>query len=275
MIFEHSSYRTYLKAALAERTAQNSKYSLRALARDLSVSPAVLSQVMSSKRNFSAHMALQVAQALKMDSTESEYFCLLAQYESEKHPTLKSALHSRLEHMQLARKRRSNVPRDLNVEIFKLISDWYHIPIIEMTELKRFKFNAANIAKRLGIARNEAEVAIERLERLQLIEKKQDGGYRKTNADYEFSAPMMDEALNKFHKQMVHKAGDAIEKQPRAQRLIASNTFSIDPRLLPKAQVLMNKFRKELVDLFNTGDENTQTYHLGLQLFKLTDSETT
>lgn len=273
MIFEHTSYRTYLKAALAEKTAQNPKFSLRAMARQLNLSPAILSQVMSAKRNFSAHTALHVAQTLKLDEAETEYFCLLAQYEAEKHPTLKSALHTRLEAIQANRKQHSPVPRDLNVEVFKMISDWYHIPIVEMTELKDFEFNATNVAKRLRITRNEAEVAIERLERLELIEKTPEGIYKKTNADYEFSSPLMNEALNRFHKQMLAKASDAVEHQKRGERLICSNTFSIDPKLLPKAEEIIRRFRKQLVELFNSSSENSETYHMGVQIFKLTESE--
>lgn len=276
MIFEHSSYRTFLKAALAEKSAENPKYSLRALANQLNLSPAILSQVMSSKRNFSLKTAYQVAQNLKLGPVESIYFCLLAQYEAEKHPALKSALHSQLEEVQKRQGvENGEVPRDLNVEMFKLISDWYHIPIIEMTELKDFEFSAEGISKRLGISRNEAEVAIERLERLELIEKKAEGGYRKTNNNYEFRSALMSEALNRYHSQMLIKATESMAGQARTERKIVSNTFSIDPSLLPKAEEIINKFRQEMVELFNTGTDNTETYHMGVQLFRLTQPEET
>jgi len=228
---------------------------------------------MSAKRNFSPKTAFRVAHNLKLKSGESDYFCLLAQYEAETHPVLKLALQTRLERILAKKRGAASSPRELSLEVFKLISEWYHIPIIEMTELKGFELTPTNIAKRLRITRNEAEVAIERLERLKLIEKKEDGNYRKTNTDYEFRSELMNSALNQFHRQMLGKAVDAIEGQTRQDRLIASNTFSIDPRLLPKAVNLIGKFREQLVELFNSSDENTHTYHLGLQLFRLTEEK--
>lgn len=271
MIFEHTSYRSYLRATLVEKTAQNPRFSLRGLARQLDLSPAVLSQVISAKRNFSPQTAFKVAQKLELDEAETEYFCLLAQFEAEKLPELKSALHTRLVEAQERRNPRANVPRDLSMEMFKMISDWYHIPIVEMTELKRFRFSPPNVAAKLGISRNEAQVAIERLERLELIECVGPEKYRKTNHSYVFNSPEMSAALNKFHGQMLNKAIVATSEQKREERFIASNTYAIDPKLLPKAHQLIEKFRADMVKLFDSSSENTQTYHLGLQLFNLTD----
>lgn len=272
MIFEFTSYRSFLRAELAERTFQNPRYSLRAFARQLKLSPAILSQAMSAKRNLSSRMAYQVAQNLKLSADESNYFCLLAQYELETHAELKASLHSQLEKLQRGRKRNGPVPRDMELETFKLMSEWYHIPIIEMTELHGFDFAPSNIAKRLGITRLQATAAIERLERLKLIERASDGKFKKTNSDYEFSSKKMSSALNKFHKQMLGRAVEAIDGQPRPERKVISNTFSIDPALLPQAEEILARFRQEMVALFNTGQTNTETYHLGIQLFKLTKS---
>lgn len=273
MIFQHTSFRTYLKAVLAERRGLNPGYSLRAFARQLDVSSAVLSQVMSAKRNFSPKLALKVAERLKLNEDENQYFCLLAQYEAASVPSLKAQLHSRLLEAQNKREKNGIVPHDYSVEIFKLISDWYHLPIVEMTELKDFKFTAENIAQRLGITKNQAEVAIERLERLEMIEQKPEGGYRKTHLDIHFRSEVMNAALNSFHRQMIGRAGDAVAEQKREERFIGSNTIAIDPKLLPKATELIAKFRDDLVELFNSGDKNTEVYHLGMQLFRLTKPE--
>ena len=275
MIFQHTSYRTYLRSVLAERASQNPKYSLRAFARQLDLSPAILSQAMNKHRNLSSEMAFRVAQNLKLNGQEAEYFCLLAQYEAEKLPSLRDNLAERL---SAARKRSPQAvaafPRDLSVDAFKLISDWYHIPMVELTQLKGFTLTASNAAKRLGISNNEAELALDRLERLHLIERLPEQGYRKTNEDYDFGSPFMNDALNKFHKQMLAKASDATTAQARAERQISSNTFSIDKRLLPKAAALTANFRREMVELFNTSEENTETYHLGIQLFQITQPPT-
>jgi uncharacterized protein (TIGR02147 family) len=273
MIYQYNSYRSFLRSALSERMTQNSKFSLRAFARQLDLSPAILSQVLSGKRNFSQQTSFKVSHRLNLNSEQSDYFCLLIQYETEKMPELRANLQERINKIKFRYTNKASLPVDLELEQFKLISDWYHIPIVEMTELKNFEFCAVNVARKLGISKLDAQVAIERLERLELIEKVEENCYQKTRSDYVFQSKNINFALNKFHRQMLNKAVDSLVGQKRSERQIVSNTFSIDPKLLPQACDLIEKFRSELVQLFNGSVENTETYHMGLQLFRLTEND--
>ena len=54
MVKDKFEYRKALRESFEEKKYRNSKYSLRSFARDLSVSPAALSQVLSGKRDFSS-----------------------------------------------------------------------------------------------------------------------------------------------------------------------------------------------------------------------------
>lgn len=268
MIFSHSSYRTFLKTVLAEKQLKNKAYSLRAMARDLGLKPAHLSALIKGKNGLSLTSAMRAAQALGLDDSATEYLCLLVQYEAAKIPRLKETF---LERMRAINK--TTEVKDLNVDLFKMMSEWYHIPILEMTVLEGFQLTAENVAKKLGISRIQAEVAIERLIRLELLERGADGRFRKAVDNYVFKSSKPNPALRAFHKQMIMKAHDSIETQSPEERYVGSQTFSINPNDLKEASEIINEFRKKMVDLFDRSEKKTKTYHLGIQLFDLTKGE--
>lgn len=268
MIFEHTSYRSYLKSVLAERITKNPAYSLRAMAKVLGIQPSHLSAVQNGLKNLSPESAAKIAAKLGLTREENDYFCLLVQYESTKEPELKATYLARLRELN----NRDEV-KDLSVDAFKAIADWYHIPILEMTTLTGFKFTAAGIAKRLGISSLEAQVAIERLERLELIEKDEKGQYRKTHHFGLFQSPHASQALRHFHKQMLTKAAEAIDEQAIPERYIGSQTFSINTADVAEARTMLADFQQKLATHFDRAERRNETYFLGMQLFRLTNKE--
>lgn len=265
MIFEHSSYRTYLKSVLAERITTNPAYSLRALARDLKIHPSQLSAIFGGRKGLSHTSALRAAKRLNLNADETEYFCLLIQYEAAPNNDVKDNVLTKLRALN-----RGTPMRELSVDLFKMISDWYHLPILEMTELKTFEYTPKNISVRLGITPIEAEAAIERLERLELIEKAEDGRYHKVQNNLLIQTPQSHQAIRNFHKQMLSRAAECFENQEPEDRYFGTQTFAIEPARLPEARVLVDRFRKEVVTLFDQDKNPTEIYQLGVHLFRLT-----
>lgn len=264
-VFEHSSYRTYLRSVLAERITRNPSYSLRAMAKALGLQASHLSSIHSGQKRLSAETAMKVAVNLGLGKTETEYFTLLVQYENAREPELKHEYQQRLSALN------SNGPvRDLSIDAFKMIADWYHIPILEMTNLTSVNVTPALASKKLGISTTEAQVALERLERLELIERDEKGRYAKVHGNAVFKAELPNLALRHFHKQMLEKATISLETQSPKEKYIGSQTFPIDLAQLESAKPIIEKFRRELVDHFIKGKRKTHVYHLGVQLFNLT-----
>lgn len=77
-ISDHSSCRVILQQILTQRQHRNARYSLRAFARDLHVSPSFLSEVLNGKYGLSKHLANQIADRLGFDEKARTHFCSLA-----------------------------------------------------------------------------------------------------------------------------------------------------------------------------------------------------
>lgn len=159
-----NDYKTILKEELASRCRQNPRYSLRAFARDLKLAPSRLSEVLSGKQGLSRPAAERIAKALGYAPGDIERFCDLVE-----------SLHARSKkNRDSARLRLKKVGGDsteiqLQADTVKLIADWYHFAILELTNIDGFRSESKWIAKRLGISEFEAQLALDRLQRLNLI----------------------------------------------------------------------------------------------------------
>jgi len=136
MLFEHSDYRSYLRAELATRCHKNPKYSLRAFARALNINVSQLSRIFKGEKSISYEKALKVAEILALGRKEKEYFCNLVNLSSAKSQEAKGLIEERLKEIH---------PKSqfytLELDAFRVISDWYHYAILEMIELRDFRPN--------------------------------------------------------------------------------------------------------------------------------------
>lgn len=154
----------------------------------------------------------------------------------------------------------------LELDKFLAISDWYHFALLDLTEIKGFTADFAWIANRLGISKYEAEIAVDRLIRLGLLEKTSANNLKKTKNCRIESIPSS--AIRKFHCQMIKKALKSIEEQKFEQRDISGTTFSVDPSKLDEAKKRIREFREEMNEFFSTGKKQN-IYQLNIQLFQL------
>jgi uncharacterized protein (TIGR02147 family) len=267
VIYEHTSYRNFLKSVVAERITVNPAYSLRAFARRLGITQPFLTEIIKGRKNFSAEGALKVAKALELDPAQAEYFCLLVQLESAKDPHLKESTSEKLKQLNPRRE-----VHDLSVEFFRLIADWYHLVIRNLADTSDFDWNPLSIAKRLGITRIEAEAAIERLLRLELIERdpKRPTRYRKTKDYILAQSAIPNQALRSFHRQMLGKAVESLETQTPQEKIVGSETFAFSPRQLKEANRIIENCFQQMIGLSKSNRSKTEVYHLGIQLFNVT-----
>lgn len=258
------SYRELLKLELADRVAANPSYSLRAMARQLKVSPAMLSALLSGKRNLSAKRAYDLARALKFSKNKTEYFVTLVQYDSARSNETRADLMEKL--IMLAPRTQAN---KLDLDNFKLIADWYHAGVLKMTATTQPTDSPSAISNFLGISMEQASDAVERLTRLNLLEKDTNGRLSQTNTWLQTTSEIPNEALRKFHEQMLHKAVEALTTQSPKQKFIGSETFAFDEESLQKATDIIEDCFKRVVQLANSQADTKNVYHLGIQMFRL------
>lgn len=258
-------YRDILKSELSNRKIVNPSYSLRAFARDLGVAPPVLSSVMNGKKGFSADKARKIAMQMKLDKEQAELFITSAGLTHSRSKKEREEFLGEVEKIQSRAKKYTKI----NLDYFKVISDWYHFAILELTYLKNFKPEICWIANTLGITEQDASDAIKRLIKLDLLSIK-NGQWTDT---FKFLATPDDipsNALKKFHTQLLQKSINAVHEQNVEDREYGSHIIAIDKNDLPKLKEHIREFSSRFEMLASKSNEKSHVYCMGVQLYNLT-----
>ena len=239
----------------------NPRFSLRAFARLIGLSAPFVSKVLSGQKNLSVNAAATVAEKLGYSPSEATQFCRLVQ--------MQGPVSAKARHLLDGDAEARNEYKSVDLEIFQMISDWYHYAILELSTCRGFKPTSDYVAKRLRISKLEASSALARLVRLGLLEKKQ-GTLKKTDRFIATPTDKASRALRNFHLQMIEKAKSALEEQPVETRDITGITVAIDAKKLDLAKTEIQKFRQRLAKIMDS-DRADQVYQLNIQFFSLSE----
>ena len=267
MLFEHNNYREYLSSLLAERGKRNSGYSMRSFARDLGLQPSLLSEVLNGKRKLTEESALKIATKLQLEPSGREYLRLLVQLDRAKTPELRNAV---LENIRVVHPRQGEV-HDLSVDLFKSISDWHHFALLRLLDIADFEWSTKNAARALGVHEQEVEEALRRLQRLELILIDESGRPIKQADDFLVKSPLRNEALRKYHTQMLQKNVEALETQTPQERFTGTeNVVLSEGQMAQAAEIFEDCFRRVLQLSQTKAGKRSEVYHVGIHMFRLT-----
>jgi transcriptional regulator with XRE-family HTH domain len=251
--FSISNFKQLLQEELVERCRTNPNYSLRSFARSLRVEPSALSQIINGKRPLTQKMKLRLGAALGMSATE------LKKYTRDD-----DSGNPKVSHYQ-----------QLTLDSFAIISDWYHYAILELTHTEGFRPDPAWISKRLGITKSEVNVALERLFRLELLEKTSNGQWVDASENGVLShlkPGVSSDAARKYQCQLLELSKSAVQEIPVSKRNHTSATFSFDPEDLPRAIERISEFRRSFAVEFQPKNKGKEVYQIQISFFPLTSS---
>jgi uncharacterized protein (TIGR02147 family) len=161
----------------------------------------------------------------------------------------------------------------LTIDVFNVVSDWYHDAILELSRTKGFTGTPSYISKRLGITPAEAQAAIERLERVELIEILPDGRFKELVGDSTTTIDInyTNAALRSLQKQVLALSLKSLENVPKTERDHTCVTLAINKKDLPEAKERMKTFRHEFMTYMQR-DASTydEVYQLAVSFYPLT-----
>ncbi len=254
-----------LQKKFVDKLDRHPQYSLRALARDIGVSPPFLSLCFRGKKRLPFDCAMKIARALRMTKSEAD--------------TLIKTL--TLLEIKGVKERETFITRNFqsdwtilpeNRQSLRILENWYDLAILELTTCRHFESSTQWIAERLSITPRQARDAIDRL-----IE----GGFLKIHgsswikSEQKMQIPTLKShaEVRGFHSQMMEKAQHAVHQTPLTidfeRRDFSGATFAADPKRVLEAKKMITEFRQKLADFLMDGN-CTEVYQLNLQLFPLT-----
>lgn len=258
-----TNYRTMLASAFAVRCARNERYSQAAFARDIGISPSLLSEVLSDQHDLSRRKAEVVARRLGFTPTEFQAFCDSAEAQSSRSANRRNAAQ-----LRLSGPSKGVQPDPLREEKLKAMGEWFHIAIIEALKIVSDGMSAIEVGKRLRLQPSVVRTALSRLKRLGLVEEN-DGRWFAKNKRLIVEGGVPSDTLKHLHEQFVIKAQKAIFGQHVDQRYLTTAVIPIPRAKVKEAFSRLDQMRKDFCDGIHTFSEQDSIYCLSLQFFEL------
>jgi uncharacterized protein (TIGR02147 family) len=243
-----------LHEQFVEIQMRNPSYSLRAFARKIGLNSAALSEILNSKRNISKKMAIRILERLELSPDVHNHLVnLFPEKQSRKNLA--------------AVPKRSTI--NLTVDQFHIMSEWFHFAILSLAETNSFQNDPKWIAERLNIKVQDAKAAIERLERLELLQNI-DGKLVPTGKNVQSPDHSVNLSLRRSHMQNLELAKQSLEKDSIHIRDFTAITMAIDTKKIDQAKKMIREFRDNLCAFMESGEKN-EVFKMCIQLFPLSN----
>jgi uncharacterized protein (TIGR02147 family) len=250
-MFELVEYADILKFELQKRKTLNPSFSLRSFAGKLELRPSELSEYINKKRKLGLKKAKTICLNLGYSEIETEYF-LSTVDESFKIKSTED-LHK----------------RQLDIDSFMLISNWYSIALLSLYQTKDFAWDNEFISRRLGISIAQVKDSIQRMINLGLIKVVGDE-FVVSNEYYQSPDGVPVKAIKDYHSDILELGKVAIKEQSLSERDITGVSVAIRSEDISKIKKEIEKFHEKIINKYGVEKNGDEVYQLESLLFKLT-----
>jgi uncharacterized protein (TIGR02147 family) len=263
MLLTMDSAQKFLAQEYARRRQVNSRYSQRAFARQVGLSPGELSEILSGKRKLSLKSALRIAKSMGLTSTETKHLVHLSQVEKSRVIGGSELLEPTLPTLET---------QQVTEDMFFLVSAWYCFAILNLADCEGFRWDPQWIAKKLGVTKPEVMAALNRLERVGIVVVQD--GKKKISRDYVSNlGGIPSESIRNYHKEIFQKASQALDFQSIEEREISGIGMAVDPKHIPSIKKDILDFQEELLGKYSKGKKK-HVYQLHVAFFRLSQGDT-
>lgn len=259
-IFQYDNYREFLKDYYAHAKSKNRGFSFRVFSRIAGFKGGnVLKRVMDGDHNLSREGIEKFAKALHLGVEETKFFRSLVQMNQAK-----SHQDKQFHASQILKMRRYRKAFPLKLIQYELFAKWYLTVILEMVTLAEFKEDPEWIASKIypEITPAEAKKGIADLMQIGLLKRDANGRLVQGEPIVSSQDGITSSALSSFHREMMARAAESIERVPREHRDLNTFTFSASPETFEKLKELLVNYRKEAMEIISSDSGKRQNVYL-------------
>lgn len=245
-------FASHLRDELARRCSANPHYSLRAFAIDLGTDHATLSQLIHGKRRLTPEMIRRLGSRLRLSAAD------VAAYEQRERLTRETG----------AGESAMLQARRLTAYAARVVEQWEHFALLELTHLRDFRPDVRWIARVLDISPDEVNLAVNRLIHLGLLELDGDswrdrGGSAIAGVEH-FTGSTV-EQLRERVAALIRAAQRGTGQQDHS-----STTIAVSHRRVARAIERLHELRRQLVQALESDDGCDEVYRLDIHLYPVT-----
>jgi uncharacterized protein (TIGR02147 family) len=263
---KNSEFIKVLTQEWIRRQKLNRRYSLRAFANSLSISPSRLSDFLNGKGGVSANRALELAKKLNFSDEEFETLHLMIQKEM---PSAKSVKKFATRTLR-KKKKKFNYARLIACRKTMDRLSWEHLYIAEIVSEQIL--HQSQIAKRLDIHPMSLTLLLREAQELQLIESASGplGFWQAKESSRCYGDAKASPRIRHLHFEMLKQIPKFCESCENDERELSSSLLQLDQRQVEGLSHMIREFVKScLAEANKVQDSSKRLYGLALQLFPI------
>jgi len=268
-LFEYLEYRDYLKDHYEFNKQRFPFFSYRYVSTKTGLDASFYVKVLQKQLHISEKSIDSLCQFLKFNKKETEYFKTLVRFNRAKQQEKSKRYFESLIEL------REPKICTLDAAKYEYFNKWFYIAIRELLNCYRFTGDYKELAAKLNpqITATEARKAIELLEKLSLIKKREDGIYELIDQLVSTGESWNAIAVENFQKEAIKLAGEAIARIPKKNRETSTVTVSISWKCFDAMKERLREVRKELLEMARLDENPEAVFQVNFQIFPLTRSE--
>jgi uncharacterized protein (TIGR02147 family) len=206
-----------------------------------------------------------LAEVLKLDKRESEYFNLLVLYNKAKsNDEIKRYFEKMLSFTELSK-------RKVATKEYEYYSKWYHAAIRQILSYFNFTGNYAALAKMTvpEISASEAKNAVKLLCTLGFVKKTAKGAFEVTDKFLTTGEHWHKVGVRRFQQDTIMLAKSALDTVDKSLRDISTVTITLSPDGFQEAIARIKTFRHDMLELANRQSNPDGAYHINVQMIPI------
>lgn len=270
-VFRFRDFRAFLRAYCDRAKAERQGFSYSALAARVGLrSPNYPRLVIDGERNLTPELAHRFGEACGLSGEALEFFCVLAAFNQAKSARERAAQYEKLQGF-----RRFRDAHRLDAAQSAYHSEWYIPAIFELCAHEQFDEDPHWIATTLlpPISPKQAKQALATLEELGLFRRNESGKLEQAEAVVETPEGPLGHQVVQFHRVMMQRASEAIERVPREEREIASLTLCISEERLGQLKAELEGIQNRLAESYQGDPKPQRVVQVNIQMFPLSQKK--
>jgi uncharacterized protein (TIGR02147 family) len=266
-VFAFRDYRAFLGAYAERASGEKQGFSGGEFAKRVGLkSPNYLKLVIAGERNLSADLAHRFAEACGLRDDALAYFCTLVAFNQGK-----TARERELHYAKLQSFRRFRASHRLDAAQSAYHSEWYIPAIFELTARADFDEEPQWIAKTLlpSISIQQAKQAVAVLEELGLLVREPGGRLKQADNVVETPEGPLGHHIVQFHRTMMQRAAEALDRIPRREREVAALTLCVSEARMHELKAELEAFRHQLAVRYQADPKPERVVQINFQMFPL------
>jgi uncharacterized protein (TIGR02147 family) len=273
-ISQYTDYRKFLSDYYAEAKQRSPSFSYQVLAARAGIkSKGFLHNVIAGKRPLDRAGMLGLAQALKLDPAQTEYFeNLLALAHARTHRE-RNHYYEKLLSIR-ASGTRAWAPQQVRRDQYEYYTKLHHSVVRSLIDLHGLRGDYAGLAKRVWprITESQARKSVALLARLGLVRKGAGGAWQVTSKSIATAPEVADVNVLNFHQQSGEVALRALSEFPRNRRNFTATTLGISAATYERMCEEIQTLRTRLMRLAEEDRAADRVYQINFQFFPVSNT---